>query len=43
MSVKFLNQGVTVNTIRPTGYKYPIGAASMGSSNTTIEIGRAHV
>jgi hypothetical protein len=25
MSVKFLNQNITVNTVRPTGFKFPVG------------------
>ena len=30
MSVKFLNTGVTVNTIRPTGWKFPVGLTNYG-------------
>ena len=25
MSIKFLNAGISVNKVRPTGYKYPLG------------------
>ena len=25
MGVKFLNQNITTNTVRPTGFKFPVG------------------
>ena len=35
MGVKFLNQNITVNTTRPTGYKYPTGLTQIitGTAN----------
>ena len=32
MSVKFLNQNITVNTVRPTGFKFPVGISIIGTN-----------
>jgi len=36
MSVKFLNQNITVNTVRPTGFKFPVGLP-VATSNTVVD------
>ncbi len=37
MGVKFLNQNITTNSIRPTGYKYPVGLQGIFTANTAVD------
>ena len=36
MGVKFLNQNITTNTVRPTGYKFPAGLTVTVAGTGTV-------
>ena len=36
MGVKFLNQNITTNTVRPTGFKFPVGLSTIYAGTGTV-------
>ena len=37
MSIKFLNQNIITNTVRPTGFKFPVGLNGGAGGPTSID------
>ena len=37
MGVKFLNQNIATNSIRPTGFKFPTGLQVATPANTVVD------